>query len=453
MMRSLDRYISVEMFSLWLVEFVLVATVTSFLFTMPPGSLQGSWALVPHVADAAISLAFVISTTSVAIGLYRPEICLQGRRFVINAGVVGVLAFIAITLMSMGGLLEFGAERHGSWLETPAVEAMMGWTSSLLVTRLAFNAALRMNLFSRRILVVGSGWSAARIQDVIGARHSGFCQMVGVVTPTTLLAPAELRRRKIWGVVIAEEDEAAIDPARRNQCQKNGVIMLGEAAFREMRLQSLDVDGLPDDWLATGIGIVSAWQGILQRTLDIAASTVLLLATLPLMIGTSIVIKLTSPGPIFYGQERVGLHGRSFVLWKFRSMSVDAEVLGKPVWAAKNDPRVTRIGRLIRRTRIDELPQVLNVLSGEMSFIGPRPERPQFVERLSESIAHYADRASVKPGITGWAQVNFPYGASIEDARKKLSFDLYYVKHRSLLLNLLILVATVRVILFQEGSR
>jgi lipopolysaccharide/colanic/teichoic acid biosynthesis glycosyltransferase len=164
-------------------------------------------------------------------------------------------------------------------------------------------------------------------------------------------------------------------------------------------------------------------------------------------------IRLDTPGPVFYRQERVGQHGKIFMLRKFRSMKMDAEAVGKPVWAMRKDPRVTRVGRLIRSTRMDELPQLLNVLSGEMSFIGPRPERPHFVETLANAIPHYCDRSCIKPGITGWAQVKFPYGASIEDARMKLAYDLYYIKHRSPLLNLLITVATIRVILFQEGSR
>jgi lipopolysaccharide/colanic/teichoic acid biosynthesis glycosyltransferase len=171
------------------------------------------------------------------------------------------------------------------------------------------------------------------------------------------------------------------------------------------------------------------------------------------MLATMLLIKIDSRGPIFYRQERIGLHGRPFSLIKFRSMVVDAEVGGVARWASRQDPRVTRIGRLIRLTRIDELPQILNVLRGDMAFVGPRPERPSFVEELGRIIPHYDDRACVKPGITGWAQVNYPYGASVEDARMKLAYDLYYISRRSLFLDLLILIATVRVVLLQEGAR
>jgi lipopolysaccharide/colanic/teichoic acid biosynthesis glycosyltransferase len=171
------------------------------------------------------------------------------------------------------------------------------------------------------------------------------------------------------------------------------------------------------------------------------------------MMGVGLLIKLDSRGPVLYRQQRVGRFGENFTLLKFRSMRVDAESEGAPRWAAKRDPRITRVGALIRSTRIDELPQLLNVLHGEMSLIGPRPERPHFVAQLSQVIPFYDERNYVKPGITGWAQVNFPYGASIEDAREKLSYDLYYVKNRSTFLDLLILVATIRVILFREGAR
>ncbi|HEY8612948.1 MAG TPA: sugar transferase, partial [Roseomonas sp.] len=194
-------------------------------------------------------------------------------------------------------------------------------------------------------------------------------------------------------------------------------------------------------------------EAALRRAFDVVVSLALLLLTLPLTLLAVLAIRIDSPGPVFYRQDRVGKDGRVFSLMKLRSMRVDAEAAGAPQWATQRDSRVTRVGRIRRLTRIDEIPQVLNVLRGDMAFIGPRPERPAFVETLAEAIPFYNDRAVVKPGITGWAQVNFPYGASIEDARQKLSYDLYYVRRRSLFLDLLILVGTVRVILFQEGSR
>ena len=176
-----------------------------------------------------------------------------------------------------------------------------------------------------------------------------------------------------------------------------------------------------------------------KRVIDVLVSLLLLALTFPLMMATAVIIRLDSPGPVLYRQQRVGLFGKPFTLLKFRSMRIDAEAEGAPRWAAMKDPRVTRVGNFIRSTRIDELPQLLNVLRGEMSLIGPRPERPHFVAQLAEVIPFYNERSYVKPGITGWAQVNFPYGASVEDARRKVSYDLYYVKNRGTFLDLLIL--------------
>ena len=182
-------------------------------------------------------------------------------------------------------------------------------------------------------------------------------------------------------------------------------------------------------------------------------SLALLLIALPIIVVTAIAVKLESRGPAFYRQRRVGLYGEAFDVIKLRSMRTDAEVGGKAVWAQKDDPRVTRIGRFIRKVRIDELPQVWSVLKGEMSFVGPRPERPQFVADLEERLPYYAERHVVKPGITGWAQINYPYGASIEDAREKLEFDLYYAKNYTPFLDLLILLQTARVVIWPEGAR
>jgi exopolysaccharide biosynthesis polyprenyl glycosylphosphotransferase len=194
-------------------------------------------------------------------------------------------------------------------------------------------------------------------------------------------------------------------------------------------------------------------QEVVRRALDIALALLLFVLTLPILLLAALAIKLDSPGPVFYRQERVGLNDRVFTIYKLRSMRADAETGSPPVWAAERDPRVTRVGALIRHTRIDEIPQVANVLRGDMSLIGPRPERPHFVDQLREVLPFYADRHHVRPGITGWAQVNYSYGATIEDAREKLAYDLYYVNHRSLVFDLLVIISTVRVILFREGAR
>jgi exopolysaccharide biosynthesis polyprenyl glycosylphosphotransferase len=190
-----------------------------------------------------------------------------------------------------------------------------------------------------------------------------------------------------------------------------------------------------------------------RRVCDLVIACALIVLTLPLMVLVALAIKLDSFGPVFYRQERVGLGGRCFMLLKFRSMINDSEPDGRPVWAAERDIRVTRVGRFIRCLRIDELPQLFNVLCGEMSLVGPRPERPYFVDQLTAIIPSFAGRHTVKPGITGWAQINLPYGASISDARKKLCYDLHYIRNRTAALDLVILLSTVRVVLFKKGAR
>ena len=215
----------------------------------------------------------------------------------------------------------------------------------------------------------------------------------------------------------------------------------------------IDLDRLDADWVNTAAGLSRHPTEVsMRRAADVAISLIAAVLTLPLMVMVALFIRLDSPGPVLYRQTRVGLGGCVFTLLKFRTMRVDAETSG-PTWAAVRDTRVTRVGGFLRRARIDELPQLFNVLRGEMSVVGPRPERPHFVEQLAEVIPFYHDRTLVKPGITGWAQVNFPYGASVEDAREKLRYDLYYVKHRGLLLDLSILAATIKVVLRQEGGR
>jgi exopolysaccharide biosynthesis polyprenyl glycosylphosphotransferase len=194
-------------------------------------------------------------------------------------------------------------------------------------------------------------------------------------------------------------------------------------------------------------------ENSMRRVGDLMIACALIVLTLPLMAIVALAIKLDSFGPVFYRQERVGLGSRRFMLLKFRSMIQDSEPDGRPVWAAERDIRVTRVGRFIRCMRIDELPQLFNVLCGDMSMVGPRPERPYFVDQLTEVIPYFAERHKVKPGITGWAQINLPYGASIPDARKKLSYDLYYTKNHTAAFDLLILLSTVRVVLFKKGAR
>jgi exopolysaccharide biosynthesis polyprenyl glycosylphosphotransferase len=268
---------------------------------------------------------------------------------------------------------------------------------------------------------------------------------------------AALRQHRIWGIVVASEPQAlALGPLLTPllDCKMRGMRILTTGAFQENYLGRIDLDLLTANDLLTTQGFAAyRLTAALTRFSDVILSICMLVLLLPLMVLTALAIKIDSQGPVFYRQQRVGQFDKPFTLYKFRSMAADAEAGGKPRWAQRQDPRVTRVGRFIRATRIDELPQLVNVLRGQMALVGPRPERPHFVDQLSRAIPFYRHRSYVKPGVTGWAQINFPYGASVEDAREKLTYDLYYVKHRSLLLDAFILLSTVRVVLMGEGAR
>jgi len=239
------------------------------------------------------------------------------------------------------------------------------------------------------------------------------------------------------------------------ECRLAGIDIIELPSFLERETGKVRLDVLNPSWIIFGEGFrASQVERWLERGFDLVAGCVLLMLALPIMFATAIAIMIEDgwKAPVLYRQRRVGQHGHVFDVLKFRSMSVDAERTGA-AWAVKDDPRVTRVGALIRKTRIDELPQLGNVLRGEMSFVGPRPERPEFVEQLEERIPYYRERHSVKPGITGWAQLCYPYGSSERDALEKLQYDLYYVKNRSLLFDLAILVQTVEVVLWGKGAR
>jgi sugar transferase (PEP-CTERM system associated) len=461
MTRIIGRYVPVEMAIFWLLELLLSFAVIYVMLggqgVLGPGELPpivAAW----HVANHAALLAVTIGLCAVAIGLYRPEIFFDRRRLLLNAAVAAVLAFPAALIVS-GHFSARLSLTYAIWL----VKVLAIWLAVAVITRSIFSVALRQELFVRRVLVLGRGASAGWTAEAIRTGRGNLFELAGLnfspADPARLTA-GFLRERRIWGVVATSDTINGDDPTdevlreRAIDLRLRGVRIYDDTAFWEQHLGRVNLDRIDTGWFLRAEGFSdSALSRVVKRSVDIAASLLLLALTLPLMMGVGILIKLDSRGPVLYRQQRVGRFGENFTLLKFRSMRVDAEAEGAPRWAAKRDPRVTRVGALIRSTRIDELPQLLNVLHGEMSLIGPRPERPHFVAQLSQVIPFYNERNYVKPGITGWAQVNFPYGASIEDARQKLSYDLYYVKNRGTFLDLLILLATIRVILFREGAR
>jgi exopolysaccharide biosynthesis polyprenyl glycosylphosphotransferase len=309
-----------------------------------------------------------------------------------------------------------------------------------------------------RVLVVGDGPRGRRLLDLLDGAEEAT-QVAALVDPRRLGPGKEpllevARRARAEAIILATEPgQERATPEDLARCRYSGVRVFGGAQYCERFLRRIPVHVLDGVQFATADELT---QGPLRRaskrTFDVIVAGALLVLSAPLMLVLVLLIRLDSRGPAFYRQERVGRNGKTYDLWKFRSMRLDAEKDGA-VWARSADERVTRVGRFIRKTRMDEIPQVFNVLRGDMSFVGPRPERPVFIEIISRDVPYYSLREGMKPGITGWAQIRYPYGASVEDGRNKLEFDLYYVKNGTLFLDLAIIFHTVRHVLLGRGAR
>lgn len=342
---------------------------------------------------------------------------------------------------------------------------------AVMTTRLAFLSFPKLDGFKHRVLVLGSGHLGHRIDSYLVGEGDSTLHRVGYISLDELDRPesdgssgeavssvVDLRKLahdlKADEIVIASREWRGLPVWELLDCKMSGVRITDYLSFWERETGQIDLDEVKPGWLALSDGFrVGLPRRIMKRMFDIFLSLIFLTLTFPLLAVTALLIKLESSGPIFYRQKRVGRQGRVFNVIKFRSMYNDAERDGQPKWAKRTDPRITFVGHFIRRSRIDEIPQILNVLLGHMSFVGPRPERPYFVRELHEQIPLYNIRHNVRPGITGWAQVNYPYGASVEDARRKLSYDIYYVKNCGLFLDLVIILQTVRVVLSGDGAR
>jgi len=341
--------------------------------------------------------------------------------------------------------------------------AIVAWR--LLFLRLARSAHMQ-----ERLLIVGTGPSARRVARLILDQHDypyhvvGFIDddpaMVGrsIVNPRVLGTPADIDRiirdHDIGRIVVGLADRRGRLPIDELLAAKlSGVRVEDPETIFERLTGKILLDDLKPSWLIFSDGFrARRLTRLVKRSVDVALALTGLVLASPLMLLTAVAVRLESEGPVLYAQERVGEHGRIFTLYKFRSMRSDAE-RGTPIWATDDDDRVTRIGRFLRLSRLDEMPQLWNVLRGDMSFVGPRPERPFFVEQLAEVIPYYRQRHAVKPGVTGWAQVKYRYGSSIEDAREKLRYDLYYIKHLSIVFDLTIVFDTVKVIVSAKGAK
>jgi sugar transferase (PEP-CTERM system associated) len=324
--------------------------------------------------------------------------------------------------------------------------------------------------FSKRLLILGNGRLACQLFAVLEAKRATWVKIVGYVDREQSTGSQGLERHLFLGpinqlfeiveryqihtIAVCLEDRRTTLPVQiLLDFKAMGLSVVDGHHLYEEEAGSLHIDSLRPSALVFSTGFKKrVLTSLGKRLIDWVASAVGLLAGMPLFVLIAILIKLDSPGPVFYQQMRVGLRGQPYLIWKFRSMKIDAEKSG-PRWAQPHDPRVSRVGWWLRKTRLDELPQLINVLKGEMSLVGPRPERPVFVQELRTQIPYYDLRHSVRPGITGWAQIRFRYGASAEDAHSKLQYDLYYVKNLSLALDARILLETIRVVLLGEGAR
>lgn len=321
---------------------------------------------------------------------------------------------------------------------------------------------------SRRVLVLGTGPLARQIGNLIEKKKLNYqlagyvnCSSEPVMVPYHCIINSEnglldaIKNVGAHKIVVSLSERRGMFPLQEMlSCKLSGIEVVDAPSFYEQMTGKLLLENITPSWFIFSHGFqVTFALRALKRMVDISSALIGLLFTFPVFPIIALCIKLDSPGPIFFRQVRVGERDRPFTLLKFRSMRQDAEKKSGAVWAVENDPRVTRFGEFLRKSRIDEIPQLLNVFRGDMSLVGPRPERPEFVGKLKAVIPYYSERHYVKPGVTGWAQVSYPYGASVEDAIEKLRYDLYYIKNISLPFDILIILETIKVVLFRRGSR
>jgi sugar transferase (PEP-CTERM system associated) len=461
MYRIFRHYIPKTLFMLGIAEaIILLASVYVGAAVVMIGS-NGTVASGRQLHLQAAVFALVMVSMMTAMGLYQRD-SREGTK----------AQLLRLALSFVGGLLAIAC----IWVMFPDLFIGGRAIGTALLASFVGIASCRFlcvprtdTRLSRRVMVLGVGHRALQISslrrrsDRHGVTIVGFVDIGSepvVVQGRTILPMGDslyelAARHEVDEIVVALDERRKILPLQQVlQCKMHGIRVIEEGSYLERQLGKIRLDTLQPSSLVFSDGFTQAvLKPYSKRLFDILVSLGLLVLAAPLMLVTAVAITWESrgKGPIFYSQERVG-RGKVFRVHKFRSMRVDAEKNGA-VWARKDDVRVTTVGKLIRKTRVDELPQLYNVLRGDMSFVGPRPERPQFVQQLSAEIPYYELRHHVKPGITGWAQVCYPYGASIDDAREKLQYDLYYLKNYSLFLDLMIIVQTLQVVLWGKGSR
>jgi len=460
--RVFKHYVPHAVVLLALLDFLLLVTAAELAWVVRARQIDMFVDPLTTRLLPLLTFAFAVQTAMIAVGVYGID-ALLSLRFAAARLLVAIslgVIFMSIMFFALPGIT--------LWRSNSLYAMVFAYILMVLV-RALFGKLLGSDGFKRRLLVLGAGPRAARIRSLAAEKGVGFI-VVGHVAMNDCepVIPTAINRVHIENLaehatlLNASEVVLALEE-RRNAMPINDLIRVKTTgvhvneltSFLERETGRVDLDTVNPSWLIFSDGFSSGRRlsSFAKRIFDIVASLALLVIAAPLILIGAIIVKLESRGPAFFRQTRVGLYGEAFELIKLRSMREDAERNGEAVWAQKNDPRITRVGKFIRMTRIDELPQVWSVLKGDMSFVGPRPERPQFVEDLETKLNYYAERHMVKPGITGWAQVNYPYGASLEDARHKLEYDLYYAKNYTPFLDVLILLQTLRVILWPEGAR
>jgi sugar transferase (PEP-CTERM system associated) len=424
-------------------------------------SLTSAWVASGHLGPKML-LVVVAMTLVLHLGdLYNPRLPLGRREVFARLLTCQAAAFLVVAAAGYAvPQLRLG---RAAFFEVAAIT-----TAALAVWRTTWLGSWSHRRMRIRVLVLGSGAIAKVIGDLERTGIRPF-EIVGFLddnpaAPDTIPAGRVLLGKiKDLATIVDEQEPDVVVVAQTNRrgnfpakalldCRLRGIAVEDWPTFYEKETGKILVTDLRPSWLIFSDGFVKTPRTeIIKRLLDLSLAFVALVLAMPLMGAIALGIKLDSPGPVLFRQPRLGRNGSVFILRKFRSMGTDAEKDTGPVWAQARDPRVTRFGSFLRRTRLDELPQLVNVLVGDMSFIGPRPERPEFVYELQKQIPFYMERLSVKPGITGWAQVKYHYGASVDDALEKLQYDLYYIKNLSLFLDLLILLNTIQVVLFARG--
>ena len=462
MIRLFKHYVPHAVLLLGVVDVALLVCAAEASWVLRAWQIGMAVTSVTHRLGPLLTFAVAVETALIAVGVYGLD-ALHSVRFAAVRLIVGVavgMIFVSVLSFLFPGLT--------LWRSNALYAALIAPTM-LTVARLMLGRSLGSEAFKRRVLVLGAGPRAARIKALGERPGAGFivCGFIGMNDGPDAVRGAINRdaieslgdhvvNLKASEVVLAlQERRNALPLKDLLRIKTTGVHVSELSTFLERETGRVDLATASHSWLIFSDGFASGrlLSSIAKRLFDILASLILLVVSTPLILLTAIAIRLESKGPAFYRQKRVGLFGVEFDVIKLRSMRQDAEVAGQAVWAQENDPRVTRVGRFIRMVRIDELPQLWVVLKGRMSFVGPRPERLQFVTSLAEQLPFYDERHMVKPGITGWAQINYPYGASLEDAHNKLEYDLYYAKNYTPFLDLLILLQTVRVLIWPSGAR